>query len=53
MKKLLKNYSNTIAYCILFGAALSVPMGPLGAGMGIAIGVAIGQQKDKKSVKNK
>lgn len=53
MKKLLRNNSNTIAYCVLFGIALSIFMGPIGAGVGIAIGSAVGQHEDKKNGENK
>ena len=33
---------------IIFGMALFIFMGPLGAGLGIAIGTAVGQHEDKK-----
>ncbi|MBB2509030.1 hypothetical protein G5S33_02476 [Staphylococcus cohnii subsp. cohnii] len=38
----LKKYSNTFSYMIIFGMALFIFMGPLGAGLGIAIGTAVG-----------
>jgi len=42
LKNVFKKNSNTIAYCVLFGIALSVFMGPLGA--------AVGQYEDKKNM---
>ncbi|MEP9853214.1 hypothetical protein ABDK10_11080 [Staphylococcus aureus] len=50
MKNFFKKNSNTIAYCVLFGIALSVFIGPLGTGVGIALGAAVGQYEDKKSI---
>ncbi|MCO8289766.1 hypothetical protein [Tetragenococcus halophilus] len=43
-----KKYSNTFSYMLIFGIALFIFMGPLGAGIGIAIGTAVGQHEDKK-----
>ena len=48
MANFLKKYSNIFSYMIIFGMALFIFMGPLGAGLGIAIGTAVGQHEDKK-----
>lgn len=48
MTNICKKYSNTFSYMIIFGTALFLFLGPLGAGIGIAIGTAVGQHEDKK-----
>ncbi|MCI2942307.1 hypothetical protein [Staphylococcus cohnii] len=48
MANFFKKYLNTFSYMIIFGMALFIFMGPLGAGLGIAIGTAVGQHEDKK-----
>ncbi|WP_180706926.1 hypothetical protein [Staphylococcus intermedius] len=48
MANFFKKYSNTFSYMLIFGIALFIFMGPLGAGVGIAIGTAVGQHEDKK-----
>lgn len=50
MVNFFRRYSNTFYYMIIFGAVLFAFMGPLGAGFGIAIGVAVGQNADNECV---
>lgn len=48
MTNFFEKYSNTFSYMFIFGIALFIFMGPLGAGVGIAIGTAVGQHEDNK-----
>ena len=48
MANFFRKYSNTLSYMIIFGAVLFLTMGPLGALAGASIGIAIGQNEDKK-----
>lgn len=48
MTNFFKKYSNIFSYVIIFGIAVFLFPGPLGVGIGIAMGTAFLQHEDKK-----